>query len=51
MAGRIPVYRRVGDVLRMRGKPGTELQHHDNAAALSDPPPQTGHYLTADLHQ
>ena len=30
---------------------GTDLQYHDDAAALSDPPPQTGHYLAADLHQ
>ena len=29
---------------------GTDLQYHDDAAALSDPPPQTGHYLAADLH-
>ena len=40
MAGRIPVHRRVGGVSRMRGKPGTELQYHDDDAALSDPPPQ-----------
>ena len=30
---------------------GTDLQYHDDAAALSDPPPQTGHYLAADVHQ
>jgi len=30
---------------------GTDLQYHDDAAALSDPPPQTGHYLAADLHE
>jgi hypothetical protein len=36
----------------MRGKPGTELQSHDDDdAALSDPPPRTGHCLTAGLHQ
>ena len=35
----------------MRGKPGTELQYHDDDAALSDPPPRTGHCLTAGLHQ
>ena len=29
----------------------TDLQYHDEAAALSDPPPQTGHYLAADVHQ
>ena len=29
---------------------GTDLQHHDDAAAPSDPPPQTGHYLAADIH-
>ena len=28
---------------------GTDLQYHDDAAALSDPPPQTSHYLAADL--
>lgn len=26
---------------------GTDLQYHDAAAALSDPPPQTDHYLAA----
>jgi hypothetical protein len=26
---------------------GTDLQYHDAAAALSDPPPQTEHYLAA----
>jgi MFS family permease len=30
---------------------GTDLQYHDAAAALSDPPPQTGHYLAADVHE
>jgi hypothetical protein len=30
---------------------GTDLEYHDAAAALSDPPPQTGHYLAADLHK
>jgi hypothetical protein len=30
---------------------GTDLQYHDDVAALSDPPPQTGHYLAADLHE
>jgi predicted MFS family arabinose efflux permease len=30
---------------------GTDLQYHDDAAALSDPPPQTDHYLAADVHQ
>jgi hypothetical protein len=29
----------------------TDLQYHDEAAALSDPPPQTGHYLAADVHE
>jgi len=29
---------------------GTDLEYHD-AAALSDPPPQTGHYLAADIRQ
>jgi MFS family permease len=28
---------------------GTDLEYHDAAAALSDPPPQTSHYLTADI--
>jgi MFS family permease len=28
---------------------GTDLQYHDDAAALSDPQPQTGHYLAADV--
>jgi len=28
---------------------GTDLEYRDAAAALSDPPPQTGHYLTADV--
>ena len=30
---------------------GTDLQYHDDAAALSDPQPQTDHYLAADLHE
>jgi hypothetical protein len=30
---------------------GTDQQYHDAAAALSDPPPQTGHYLAADLRE
>jgi hypothetical protein len=30
---------------------GTDLEYHDAAAALSDPPPQTSHYLAADLHK
>jgi acetyl esterase/lipase len=30
---------------------GTDLEYHDAAAALSDPPPQTGHYLAAGLHK
>lgn len=30
---------------------GTDLQYHDDAAALSDPRPQTDHYLAADVHQ
>ena len=30
---------------------GTDLQYHGDAAALSDPPPQTGHYFAADLDQ
>ena len=30
---------------------GTDLEYHDAAAALSDPPPQTSHYLAADLHE
>jgi MFS family permease len=29
---------------------GTDLQYHDDAAALSDPQPQTSHYLAADVH-
>ena len=28
---------------------GTDLQYHDDAAALSDPQPRTGHYLAADV--
>ncbi len=30
---------------------GTDLQYHDDAAALSDPQPQTGHYLATDVHE
>ena len=30
---------------------GTDLQYHDEAAALSDPPPQTDHYLGVDVHE
>jgi MFS family permease len=30
---------------------GTDLEYHDTAAALSDPPPQTGHYLAAAVHE
>ncbi len=30
---------------------GTDLEYHDAVAALSDPPPQTGHYLAAGLHE
>jgi MFS family permease len=29
---------------------GTDQQYHDHAAALSDPQPQTSHYLAADVH-
>ena len=29
----------------------TDLQYHDAAAALSNPPPQTGHYLAAAVHE
>jgi long-chain acyl-CoA synthetase len=29
---------------------GTDLQYYDDAAALSDPRPQTDHYLAPDLH-
>ena len=29
---------------------GTDLQYHDDAVALSDPPPQTDHYLAVDVH-
>jgi hypothetical protein len=28
----------------------TDLRYHD-AAALSDPRPQTGHYLATDVHE
>ena len=30
---------------------GTDLQYHDDAAALSDPQPQTDHYLAADVRE
>ncbi|HUZ37623.1 MAG TPA: MFS transporter [Streptosporangiaceae bacterium] len=30
---------------------GTDLQYHDDAAALSDPRPQTDHYLAADVRE
>lgn len=30
---------------------GTDLQYHDAAAALSDPPPQTDHYLAAAVYE
>jgi MFS family permease len=30
---------------------GTDLEYHDDAAALSDPPPQTDHYLAAPVQQ
>jgi MFS family permease len=30
---------------------GTDLEYHDAAAALSDPPPQTDHYLAATVPQ
>jgi hypothetical protein len=30
---------------------GTNLQYRDEAAALSDPPPQTDHYLAADVRE
>jgi MFS family permease len=29
---------------------GTDLEYHDAAAALSDPPPRTDHYLAAAVH-
>jgi Transmembrane secretion effector len=29
----------------------TDLGYHDDAAALSDPPPRTEHYLAADLRE
>ena len=29
----------------------TDLQYHDDAAALSDPPPRTEHYLAADVRE
>jgi MFS family permease len=30
---------------------GTDLRYRDDAAALSDPPPQTGHYLATDVRE
>ncbi|MGO9727821.1 MAG: MFS transporter [Streptosporangiaceae bacterium] len=30
---------------------GTDQQYHDDAAALSNPQPQTGHYLAADVRE
>jgi hypothetical protein len=30
---------------------GTDLEYHDAAAALSDPPPQTDHYLAAAVRE
>jgi hypothetical protein len=30
---------------------GTDLHYHDDAAALSDPQPQTGHYLAIDVRE
>jgi Transmembrane secretion effector len=30
---------------------GTDLQYHDKAAALSDPPPRTDHYLAAAVRE
>jgi hypothetical protein len=30
---------------------GTDLDYHDAAAELSDPPPQVDHYLAADLYE
>jgi MFS family permease len=30
---------------------GTDLQYHDEAAALSDPPPRTDHYLAAAVRE
>jgi Transmembrane secretion effector len=30
---------------------GSDLQDHDDAAALSDPPPRTDHYLTTDVRE
>ena len=29
----------------------TDPHYHDDAAALSDPPPQTDHYLAADVRE
>jgi hypothetical protein len=30
---------------------GADLRYQDEAAALSDPPPLTDHYLAADVHE
>jgi hypothetical protein len=30
---------------------GSDLQDRDDAAALSDPPPQTDHYLATDINE
>jgi MFS family permease len=30
---------------------GTDLEYHDAAAVLSDPPPETDHYLAAAVHE
>jgi hypothetical protein len=30
---------------------GTDLEYRDDAAALSDPPPQTDHYLAAAVQE
>jgi hypothetical protein len=30
---------------------GTDLQYHDDAAQLSEPPPQTDHYLAAEVRE
>jgi hypothetical protein len=39
--------------LRQHREPqaGTDLEYHDAASALSDPPPQTDHYLAAAVQQ
>jgi Transmembrane secretion effector len=29
----------------------TDLHYHDDAAAFSDPPPQTEHYLATDIRE